>query len=124
MEGRLINVRKLVSLDIVLHGPKFIMAEFGIGTPFIFLAAWALIESGLSALLGWYLVLTGVNYIPLLAYAIFAVRRRTWMQDVEADLARDRHYVRKYSLQQFLIFIPFSIVVLAAIQASERNESG
>jgi hypothetical protein len=32
---RLIDIRKLVALDITLHGPKFIMIEFGLGTPAI-----------------------------------------------------------------------------------------
>ena len=35
MEGRLINVRRLVALDITLHGPRFIAIEFGLGTPAI-----------------------------------------------------------------------------------------
>jgi hypothetical protein len=29
--GRVINVRKLAALDIVFHGPKFILIEFGLG---------------------------------------------------------------------------------------------
>ena len=32
---RLINIRKLVALDITLHGPKFIIIELGLGTPAI-----------------------------------------------------------------------------------------
>jgi hypothetical protein len=51
-----------------------------------------------------------------LTYAIIAVRHGTSKQDVEADLTRDRHYVRKYSIQQFLIFIPFAIILLAIEQ--------
>ena len=29
-EGRLVNIRKLVALDITLHGSWFIIIEFGI----------------------------------------------------------------------------------------------
>ena len=120
MEGRLINIRKLVSLDITLHGPRFILAEFGIGTPVILVVGLVLAAYG-QLLLGLYLFLTGVNYLPLLTYAIIAVRHGTAKQDVETDLTRDRHYVRKYSIQQFLIFIPFAIILLA-IEQKLKNE--
>ena len=33
VEDHLINIRKLVALDIALHVPRFIMVEFGLGTP-------------------------------------------------------------------------------------------
>jgi hypothetical protein len=123
VEGRLINVRKLVSLDIVLHGPRFILLEFGIGTPAILVFGLVVLLQGDPYFLGWYLILTGVNYIPLLGYAILAVRRGTAMRDVEADMARDRHYVRRYSTQQFLIFIPFSMLALTLWDVRERRAS-
>lgn len=69
MEGRLINVRKLVALDIYLHGSKFILAEFGVGTPVIIAVGLWLILANIFTL-GIYLLLTGINYIPLLVYAI------------------------------------------------------
>ena len=115
MEGRFINVRKLVSLDITLHGPRFIMAEYGIGTPGV-LALGLLVAKTGPLILGLYLMATGANYVPLLAYAILAVRSGTARQDVDDDLSRDKHYVRRYSVQQLLILVPFAIVALAAIQ--------
>jgi len=120
LEGRLINVRRLVSLDITLHGERFILAEFGIGTPAIFLFGFFLMISGPS-LLGWYFVLTGVNYLPLLAYAIITAKRHSAKSDVEAEMSRDKHYVRKYSIQQLLLFIPLAVALLAAAQLL-RNE--
>ena len=116
MEGRIINVRRLVALDITLHGPRFILAEFGIGTPAIFIVGFLAYEGGDPFHLGLYLLLSGFNYIPLLAYAIVIVRRGAANQEVESELARNRHYVRKYSIQQLLIFIPFSVVLLAVVQ--------
>jgi hypothetical protein len=73
VEGRLINVRRLVSLDITLHGERFILAEFGIGTPVILAVGLYLAAVG-PLLLGLYLFLTGINYVPLLGYAIVTVR--------------------------------------------------
>lgn len=121
MEGRIINVRKLVSLDITLHGPRFILAEFGIGTPVIIIMGLVLILDGIQFFLGLYLMLTGFNYVPLLAYAIWVVGKGTAKKDVEIELAQDRHYVRKYSTQQFLIFIPFAIIVLAMVQRLRKQ---
>jgi len=111
MGGRLISVRKLVSLDITLHGPKFILLEFGVGTPAIIAFGLFLMLVTGPFLLGLYILLTGFNYLPLLIYAIITVRRGTANDDVKDELASDPHYVRKYSMQQFLIFIPLAIVV-------------
>ncbi len=122
MEGRLMNVRKLVALDITLHGPKFIMVEFGVGTPVILFVGGLLVVAG-EQYLGWYLLLTGLNYLPLLAYAVLIVRRRSAKVEVEEDLARDRHYVRKYSTQQFFLFVPLFVLLLALVQrVSHRGE--
>jgi hypothetical protein len=73
VEGRLINVRRLVALDITLHGPRFITVEFGLGTPVILAIGIALILAG-PLTLGVYLLLTGVNYVPLLVYTVVIVR--------------------------------------------------
>ena len=117
MEGRIINVRRLVALDINLHGYRFILVEFGIGTPAIFAIGVLAMEGGNPFFLGTYLILTGVNYIPLLAYAIVIARRRSAQTEVAAELTRDKHYVRKYSIQQLLIFVPFAVLLLAGWQA-------
>ncbi len=115
LEGRIINVRRLVSLDIVLHGERFIMLEFGIGTPGILLIGYYLTVTG-PFLLGLYLFLTGLNYIPILAYTIVTIRHHSAKRDVEQEMTSEPHYVRKYSIQQFLIFIPFVITLLAVAQ--------
>ena len=65
MEGKLIDIRKLDALDIVLHGPKFIIAEFVVATPAIIAVGLWLIFTN-AFLLGLYLLFTGINYIPLL----------------------------------------------------------
>jgi hypothetical protein len=123
MEGRIINVRKLVSLDISLHGPKFIIVEFGVGTPAIIAFGLFLMFFTGPFLLGLYLLMTGFNYVPLLIYAVIAVRRGSAKDDVKDELAADPHYVRKYSVQQLLIFIPLAIVILGIGQRLTSNSS-
>jgi hypothetical protein len=73
-EDLLINVRNLVALDITLHGQRFILVEFGLGTPAIIIVGLLLISASSVPLLGLYLLLTGINYLPLLAYATVLVR--------------------------------------------------
>jgi hypothetical protein len=115
VEGRVINVRKLVALDIALHGARFIMVEFGVGTPAILAVGVYLAAKG-QPVLGVYLLLTGINYVPLLIYAILIARRGSAKREVADGLSQDKHYVRKYSTQQLLIFVPLAVILLAAAQ--------
>jgi hypothetical protein len=115
VEGPVINVRRLVALDITLHGPRFIAAEFGIGTPAIIAVGIILILSG-QLILGAYLMLTGVNYIPLMFYMVVIVRRGSARAEVADYMSQNKHYVRKYSTQQFLLFLPLVVFGLAVWQ--------
>ena len=121
MEGRIINVRKLVALDITLHGPRFILIEFGVGTPAI-LAVGGYLAATSQLVLGVYLLLTGINYVPLLGYALLLARRGTAAEEVADGLSQDKHYVRKYSTQQILIFVPLAVVLLAIFQSGPNPE--
>lgn len=115
MEKGIISIRKLVALDITLHGPRFIMIEFGIGTPLIIgFGLWLMLTG--SFIWGLYILLTGINYIPLLMYAIVFAQDKTYKKEVGYELSHYKHYVRRYSIQQFLIFIPLLILLLAIIQ--------
>ena len=120
---RLIIVRKLVALDITLHGNRFILAEFGVGTPVIIAVGLFLMATNASYVLGLYLLLTGVNYIPLLAFAAVIARAGSADEEVERGLANDRHYVRKYSTQQLLIFVPLAVIALAVAQWLVRRQN-
>jgi len=91
------------------------LIEFGVGTPAILAVGGYLAATG-QPVLGVYLLLTGINYIPLLIHAVLIVREGTAAQEVAGGLARDKHYVRKYSTQQLLIFVPFAVILLAVFQ--------
>lgn len=124
-EGALINVRKLVALDMVLHGTIFVVAEFavtvllgGAGGLFVMYAGLALGHGRVPFVIvfGAYLLLVGVNYVPLLLYAIAIARRDSAREEVARELADKDRSVRKYSLQQFLLLVPLSIPILAIAQ--------
>jgi hypothetical protein len=116
-------VRKLVALDIVLHGPRFIMIEFGVGTPVILAFGLWLMSGSLGYLLGVYLLLTGLNYVPLLIYAVLVVSGNSARRETEYGLAHDRHYVRRYSTQQLLLFVPLAVLILAIVQELKRTKN-
>jgi hypothetical protein len=119
-EGRLISVRKLAALDIALHGSKIILLEFGLGTPAIILFGSWLMLSGPFFILGLYLVLIGLNYVPLLLYAITIARKGSAKTEVEG-LANDKHYIRKYGLQQLMILVPLAILIIALVQETTHS---
>ena len=118
MVFQVVNFRKLVALDIILHGRKFILLEFGLGTPFMFaLGLHQLLyglESGLlfSQVIGFYLILIGVNYVPILIYAVIIAWKDSAHLEAEAEL----DHKSRYNKQQFLIFIPLLVFLIAVAQ--------
>jgi hypothetical protein len=44
------------------------------------------------------------------------VRAGSASREVADGLSQDKHYVRKYSTQQLLIFVPLAVILLAAAQ--------
>ena len=117
-EGRIICIRKLVALDITLHSSRLILLEFGLGMPAMILFGSWLMLSGTIFILGLYLVLTGLNYVPLLLYAIVTARKGSAKTEVEG-LANDKHYIRKYGSQQLMISVPLTISIIAIIQETQ-----
>jgi hypothetical protein len=91
------------------------MVEFGIGTPAIIAVGLGLMFTG-PFVLGLYLFLTGINYVPFLFYSVIIVRAMTAENEVAYGLANDKHFNRKYSTQQLMIFIPLAIILLTVIQ--------
>ncbi len=124
-DSRLVNVRKLVAIDLVLHGPRFILIEFGVGTPFMLaLGAYVLWSARAqpgapftgAGLFGVYILSLACNYAPLLIYAIGFVRRGDAAAFVAYEAAHMQHYAPKYGMQQALLFIPCFVLALALWQ--------
>jgi hypothetical protein len=125
MTSQIVNFRKLVALDIILHGRKFILIEFGLGTPFMFaLGLHQLLfglDSGLlfSQVIGFYLILIGVNYVPILIYAVVI----SWKDSAYLEAAAELDYKSRYNKQQFLIFIPLLVFFVAVAQEVRSHTS-
>ena len=123
MESHLIDIRKLVALDILLHGRPFILVEFGLGTPLLFGLGLQQIVAGLagsylSLIIGFYLLLTGVNYLPLLIYAIIISKKNSAQNEAESEVQNKS----KYNSQQFLIFVPLLILLVGVKQKLDRRK--
>ena len=122
----MINLRKLVALDMVLHGKSFIIAEFAFGVllPLIlglFSFRGTLFEpfpTTVQTALGLWLLGIGVNYVPLFIYAVLIARGGTVEQEGRPEML----HVKRYSLQQFIIFVPFLVAVLALVQELRRQK--
>lgn len=129
-EPWLINVRKLAALDLVLHGPWFILAEFGFAVALgaalgVYLTYDGLFSSQghspVALIMGIYTLLLGINYVPLLLHAIDLVRHRAAADELAYELTRKDYYVRKYSIQQFLVLVPLALPILALQQGAQRR---
>jgi hypothetical protein len=128
--GRIINVRKLVALDIALHGARFIVGEFAIGIALcaalgVWLAVSALplghAASAFKLVLGAYFLCLALNYVPMLLYAIALARSKSARQEVAAEMPAKGKYPLKYAVQQLLLVVPLAIPLLALGQEMRRR---
>lgn len=128
----IIKVRKLAALDIVFHGPKFILIEFALGV--IGCAALGLFSiyfgllhgpdhSLFAVILGCYLLLIALNYVPLLFYAMSIVRHQSANQEVAYELEHRDKYAGKYMRQSTLLLIPLAVPTLAVYQELQKRSN-
>lgn len=126
----LIDVRKLAALDLVFHGPRFVLIEFGGAAALAGGLAALSLQSGLlgaghpvlwEIALGGVLASIGVNYIPLLIYAIVLIRSGTARHEVAHELELAQQSQRRYATQQFLLVVPFAVLVIAVAQTLTRR---
>ncbi len=117
----IINVRKLAALDIVFHGPKFILIEFALAV-FICSSIGLLILHGanhspLMIILGSFFLGVSLNYIPLLLYSINIVKHKSAQQEVAYELEHKDSYAGKYTLQSIILLLtPLAMLLLAVYQ--------
>jgi len=75
--------------------------------------------------IGAVLVSIGMNYLPLLIYAVGLIRSGTARQEVALELETAQQYQRRYGAQQFLLVVPFAVLVIALVQLfMRRNRVG
>ena len=126
----LINIRKLAALDIVFHGPLFILAEFviavivcgGFGLFSLIAFFHTASHSFLTLLIGLALSWIALNYVPLLLYAISIMKHKSAQQEVAFELQHRDIYARKYTLQSlWLLLLPLIVPILALVQEMQKR---
>lgn len=131
MNALSLNVRRLVALDMALHGKRFIVTEFAAGVLLSGALGVLSIVTGLRSrghglswqlLIGIALLWIALNYVPLLIHAVELARQGTARQEAAAELA-DLRLARSYLWRQLWILVPFAVVVLDLAQRS-RSSSG
>jgi|WetSurMetagenome_2_1015567.scaffolds.fasta_scaffold410582_2 hypothetical protein len=134
--NRLISVRKLAAIDIVFHGPRLVLLEYSVGMALsAVLGLWfiyrglgpALFHSLILTILGFGLLGIGLNYFPLLVYAIQIVRQKRAKQMVVKELGNPALYQKVYGQQSMiLILVPLALFLLAIVQEARglRSRSG
>ena len=118
----MINIRKLVAVDMLLHGTRFIVAEFALGIIIPLILGLVSIRAGLfgpvqvgwETALGVWLISIALNYIPLFLYAVLMAKGRTAQAESQPELA----FVKRYGAHQVVILIPLLVVILALMQAA------
>jgi hypothetical protein len=124
----MISIRKLAAVDMAAFGARVILAEYALGVvlPFILglislrygLAGWP--QTEVQAGVGAWLVSIAANYIPLFIYAFQIARAGTVRLEGQPELAR----VRRYSVQQVILLVPFLVVIVALAQEGRRRWKG
>jgi hypothetical protein len=125
-----INIRKLAALDIVFHGSKLILAEFAFGVFFTGALGLFLTYAGFVtghfrvpwvALLGCYMLILAINYVPLFLYAITIARGKSAQAEVAYELMQKERYGRKYTVQSLLLLLPLVVPALAIVQEWQKR---
>lgn len=121
---RIINIRKLIALDISLNGWVPITAEMFISL-FGMMALLMLFGSFLSIYYSVYLMLVSSNFIPPLIYALIIGNRQNAKKEARIELSKLKKYgpkgIENYSRQQWLlVFIPFAMIVSSLLQEIQK----
>ncbi len=114
----MIPLRKLAAIDIVFLGPKLIMAEFAAGVILsvaigIFILARS--HSNGSIALGIYFLSLGMNYVPMICYALQIRNRENAAAILGAELAKKREAMSKYRRVSLILLVPILPCALAAL---------
>lgn len=121
----MISFRKLVAIDIVFLGSKFIIAEFAGGALLcVALGIFVLLRGASLAqlVLGLYLISLGINYVPMLIYAIAIARGKSARAEIGNELDDTRRAMTKYRRQSLLLLIPLLAPIVALVQKPPHGE--
>jgi hypothetical protein len=96
-----LNPRKLAAIDLAFLGPKVIISEFAFGVLFsTVLGVFVLLRghrSPVQIALGLYFISLGLNYVPMLVYAIAINKAKSALTELDNELDDKRTAMKKIS---------------------------
>jgi len=129
MLSSMIQVRKLVAVELTYLGPKIIIAEYAIAVVVGLLVATLSLRAGLfmthatwQTILGLYLLFVALTYAVLLGYALSMTRRGNSQAEIahEVESNGTRATFRKYRRQSIWLLVPLAVPFVAL---KERRSS-
>jgi membrane protein implicated in regulation of membrane protease activity len=120
------NPRKLVAIDIVFLGSIFIIAEFASGVVLcVALGIFVLVRgnSFWQLALGLYIISLGINYVPMLIYALVITKYKSARTELGDELIDQRRAMAKYRRKSLLLLVPL-LVPFVALRREHRRASG
>ena len=122
----LADFRKLAAVDMTYLGSRLILAEFSIGVfgslalgVFVLLRNHSLGGIALAS----YLLSIGINYVPLLLYAVSIARLDSARYEIAEETVDTRGMFRKYRRQSLLVLVPLAVPILILVRELHQNTS-
>jgi uncharacterized membrane protein len=124
------NIRKLAAIDIVFLGYKIIFAEYAGGVLFCAALGIFVLARGSSfwqVALGVYFLCLGINYIPMLGFAVAIRNQQNAAAELGDELTDKRAAMSRYRRLSLLLLVPLLVPILMVYQgrsSSQRVETG
>lgn len=116
----MLNPRKLAAIDLAFLGPKIIISEFAFAVLFApTLGVFVLLRghrSPAQIALGFYLISLGLNYVPMLAYAVAINEAKSARTELGKELDDKRAAISKYRRQSTWLLMPLVVPIIALMQ--------
>jgi membrane protein implicated in regulation of membrane protease activity len=119
------NPRKLAAIDIVILGSKLIISEFAGGVLLCIALGTFVLFRGHSfwqLILGLYLLSLGINYVPMLVYAVAISRKQSARAEMGDELKDKRRAMAKYRRESILLLIPLLVPIRALAQERSQGQ--
>ena len=119
-----IDLRKLAVIDIAFLGRKAIVAEYAAGVVLsTALGVFVLVRghSFWQILLGVYFLCLGINYAPMLAYAMAIPTQERARKEMGGELADRGKAMSKYRRLSLLLLIPLVVPLLTLLARRKIN---
>jgi len=75
-------------------------------------------------ILGLYLISLGINYVPMLVYAVAIKRGKSARAEISDELKDERRTMAKYRRQSILLLVPLLVPILALAQERGKVQAG